>query len=562
MNASLRFLRVLIILAFSWLSLSSYVLSQWSSDPNINTPICSESHAQYESVIADDGIDGAIIAWVDNRNGTDDIYAQRVNASGIVQWMVDGVALCTALGDQLYPSIIGDGSGGAIVAWCELYGSPTVWNIYAQRVNSSGIVQWGSNGIPISIASGSQFKPSLISDGGGGVIIAWDDYRKGNSYYNIFAQRIDTSGIVKWESNGVEISTGIWNQAYPQMVSDRAGGAIIAWNADSGGLYSDIYAQRINPLGVKQWGSDGIPICTAADAQMYPSSISDGAGGSIITWMDFRNAKLDIYAQRVNHSGIIQWDTNGVAVSAVAGNKRNPMIATDCSEGAIITWQDDGGGIYVQHIDASGNPQWHSNGTYIATAACTQWPSAIVTDSAGGAILAWNTGQSDASDIYAQYVSRTGLIQWNSNGIPISTAAGGQCGPLMVSDGKTGVIITWQDYGRNHIYAQQIDGDGNLGGITDVLETGSQPLVFRLSQNYPNPFNPTTTISYRLPSKCNVNLKIYDILGREVVTLVNRFEFAGENSIQWDAKMFSSGVYFYRLVAGSFTVTKKLILLR
>jgi hypothetical protein len=96
------------------------------------------------------------------------------------------------------------------------------------------------------------------------------------------------------------------------------------------------------------------------------------------------------------------------------------------------------------------------------------------------------------------------------------------------------------------------------------VETGiaSTPKKFMLSQNYPNPFNPATTISFSLAKSSFVSLKIFDLLGREVATIVSEEMSAGSYSRQWNAANMTSGIYFYRLQAGSFTETKKLILLR
>jgi flagellar hook assembly protein FlgD len=98
-------------------------------------------------------------------------------------------------------------------------------------------------------------------------------------------------------------------------------------------------------------------------------------------------------------------------------------------------------------------------------------------------------------------------------------------------------------------------------------ENGSIPLVFQLSQNYPNPFNPSTVISYQLPVTSNVTLKVYDILGREVATLVNEEKSAGSYEIQFDShsgedRNLTSGIYFYQLKAGDYSETRKMILLR
>jgi hypothetical protein len=130
----------------------------------------------------------------------------------------------------------------------------------------------------------------------------------------------------------------------------------------------------------------------------------------------------------------------------------------------------------------------------------------------------------------------------------------------------------------NYISSIAIDGNGNKwigtiqGGLTAFNETGiitkivklnnNLPGNFILSQNYPNPFNPTTIINYSIPKSGLVTIKIYDILGREVRTLVNEEKTAGNYSVQFTGNNLSSGIYFYRMQSGNFSQTKKLILLK
>jgi hypothetical protein len=99
-----------------------------------------------------------------------------------------------------------------------------------------------------------------------------------------------------------------------------------------------------------------------------------------------------------------------------------------------------------------------------------------------------------------------------------------------------------------------------LTGVERNVE--QRPGRFVLEQNYPNPFNPSTTISFALPMKSLVTLKVFDVIGREVATIVSEDLAAGNYTRQWSANELSSGVYFYQLSAGSFTETKKLFLLK
>ncbi|HJY64115.1 MAG TPA: T9SS type A sorting domain-containing protein, partial [Ignavibacteria bacterium] len=98
-------------------------------------------------------------------------------------------------------------------------------------------------------------------------------------------------------------------------------------------------------------------------------------------------------------------------------------------------------------------------------------------------------------------------------------------------------------------------------GIINITE--KIPKDFKLYQNYPNPFNPVTKIGYELPVNSFVTVKIYDLLGREIVVLIdNKFKTAGIYELEWNASEFTSGIYFYTIFAGKFFDTKKMVLMK
>jgi hypothetical protein len=118
--------------------------------------------------------------------------------------------------------------------------------------------------------------------------------------------------------------------------------------------------------------------------------------------------------------------------------------------------------------------------------------------------------------------------------------------------------------GQNTSIAHGFLADPSLpGALTAVGEDAPDvPLTYELSQNYPNPFNPTTLIRFSIPERKHVTLKIYDVIGREVASLVNEERDAGVYEVRFDAKSLSSGAYFYRLVAGTYVQLKKLMILK
>jgi hypothetical protein len=120
------------------------------------------------------------------------------------------------------------------------------------------------------------------------------------------------------------------------------------------------------------------------------------------------------------------------------------------------------------------------------------------------------------------------------------------------------------------IWTDERAGGYNMETYTAIIDlateinpiSGSIPDKFELSQNYPNPFNPITNIKYQIIENGFVNLKIYDIVGREIATLVNKNQTAGTYETKFDASNISSGVYFYKLTSGSFSDVKKLVVVK
>lgn len=438
------------------------ISSEWTYD---GIPICTAINEQVGAKICSDGDGGGFMVWIDQRKGEFeyDIYAQRVNSTGDVQWRINGIVIgkdiitgSNPLTNDDLLQICSDGAGGAIFAWCD-YGGPSDNDIYAQRVAENGTKLWGfGSPIPICTAGNIQDDPQLCSDGAEGAIITWEDRRGGGS---IYAQRVNASGSIMWTANGVPLSPTSNLEFDQQICSDGAGGAIVTWQDYRGETGSDIYVQRIDSTGVEQWITDGVPLCTASENQEEPQICSDGAGGAIITWIKRGGLYFDIYAQKVNAAGDIQWSFNGRALCSGLYSYEH-QICSDGSGGAIVVWQSHpfGAGIpylYIQRVDTDGILMWGSNGKII------RWHSEdpqICSDGAGGAIITWEVEVSEyVYDIYAQHLNSAGDELWTVGGEPVCTASNAQRRPQICSNGAGGSIITWEDHRTGFdIYAFQI----------------------------------------------------------------------------------------------------------
>ena len=146
-------------------------------------------------------------------------------------------------------------------------------------------------------------------------------------------------------------------------------------------------------------------------------------------------------------------------------------------------------------------------------------------------------------------------IVLNGGGITPDNAFGGSAGYRLT--GSDSCFAVFEGPNGSAVYAAS-----GCSGTTVGVSNNQIPVKFSLSQNYPNPFNPSTSISYDIPKEGFVKLSIYDMVGREVAVLVNDRKVAGSYRVDFNASGLSSGVYFYKIIAGNFTDIKKMMLIK
>lgn len=530
------FLSLLLVSSFN-------TFSQWNTNTTINTPVALAPKAQNNVHSISDSNGGIIITWDDNRNSLttlNDIYAQRLNASGVRKWALNGTGICIDSTVQKSPSITNAGNGSAIITWEDTRSGN--YDIYAQKIDSSGNVLWTTNGVAVCNKATNQKNPKIVSDNAGGAIIVWED--SVSFYWDIYAQHISSNGTILWTSGGVSICAAPNIQLNPKLDIDGLGGAVITWQDKRNNSDYDVYAQRVNASGVLQWAGNGVLVCNAINTQSNPRIEPDGSNGALIGWVDKRNGTdYNIYAQRINSSGTVQWTANGVPVCIAANNQSALDMKYIGSTGVVISWKDDRANtneIYMQLLSLSGTAQLAADGIQISNSLKSINPNTI-SDGNGGAIIAWQDSTTLGWDISSQKINSSGVIQWSSGGNSVSTAAENQINVSQVSDGNGGAVFAWDDH-RNgadyDIYAHHIYYDGSSAvGINELSKINTiQSLCF------PNPISEHSCIQLKNNLlKSDWEIAIYDSYGH----LLRKEEVTATENYLLNSAHYEAGVYFY-----------------
>lgn len=413
-----------------------------------------------------------VVVWADARNETDyDIYAQKINSLGVIQWTANGVPVATATGNQPYAgkiSVTASNYGGTIIAWGDSRNNPE--KVYIQKLDADGAPEWTSNGILLDSES---INPVLLDDGSGGAYVLWEnnsggdfdiyfthilstglldgDFEPpivlgttGDNDYNAKIIKTETADlIITYETNdGVkkiitavkydpdtatevwasptEIESASYDVGNHDMVSDGNGGAYVAFEEQNGSDYN-IYLQRIDSTGALDITGTGKSICNSTGSQTNPHLVSDNLGtpsGVIISWDDQRvGSYTDIYAQHIDGDLVSNWILNGKAISITNDNKSQSdnKIISNGANGVIIIFVDNQGtftDIRAQHLNSAGSVLWTTGGEAIETDQTSNYtdasPSAVSAGN-GDAVIAWvrQPGSGVTTDIHAQYIKDT-----------------------------------------------------------------------------------------------------------------------------------------------------------
>ncbi len=408
---------------------------------------------------------------------------------------------------QSDPQIAAGPQNTYLLSWRQYYNS--TYEIMGALIADNGDTLKGPFLISTNTMNGYPSYNNIASDGQKHFLVSWS--QRIGSYNRIFSQLLDSQGNLIGGNIQVSQDTTV-SHYYPAGAVDTSGAFAVAWNYYAS--LSKIYLQRYNSQ--RQALDSALHVGDFEQYVQYqPALAANSNGDAVVLYREYHSNKYGLYYQKYK-------DFFSEASFSKEGNSR-------------AVW-DDG-------LQSSTNP-------------------AVAMDEEGNIAFAWQASNNESVDVFATVLLSGDTVAQQPFVLMYAPESREESPDIAIQDGF--VYATWQsNYGfRNgwNIY-------GSVTSVADVVsainERENSPAGFELGANYPNPFNPVTRIVYKLAAAQKVTLKVYDISGRLVRTLVDGRQPSGAHTVDFNAEGLASGLYFYTLTtSGGMTKTRKMILLR
>lgn len=434
---------IIIALALVWLCQSA-VWNPAEAEPNSGTqPVEQASHEAAALVPAGEG--DMIVLWRAVTSKGSEVYAQKLDSHGNELWKAGGVEICRQPVPEVHFSAATDGHGGVIVSWEDYREGEYNPDIYAQRLGPSGKPMWAEGGVPVCTAKHQQLYPIVVVDQRGGAYVFWTDYRNANA--DIFGSHLSANGKV---IHRFAICTESEDQMDVSATAPPSGGACVVW-IDHRYDKPGIYAQLVSPQDSLMWKSNGLPVCTGDYQQDSPSAIALPGGNFLITWADYRDRLARVFLQKVEADGNGVPPSNGLAVRQARGPQYDPSLCLTGRSGAAVTWLQygRGAGMFQQQLSASGSIKLRPE-VAISEPSLGQFRPNSVPDGRGGVIAVWLAYVGDNVEVFAQRTGADNLLKWGSDGRMLGPASK-VAHPQIVGDKMGHLFVTaWTSANGEH----------------------------------------------------------------------------------------------------------------
>jgi hypothetical protein len=480
---------------------------------------------------------GFIIAGMTEVNPqTFDPFLIKTDSEGNIQWSQQ---YDYGFGeDDRAHSVYQTSDGGYILAgqtWL-FHGPFGNYDMYIIKTDLNGNVQWTK--IFFREEQGGDVALGIQQVSDGGYIIGGFTQ---SSQWASYIIRTDGSGNPVWSN----IYPGEWQSECYDIQSTPDGGFIYTGTESNFTTDTDVLLVKLNGDGVLQWKK--IYGTVEADQGEFLQQLSDG--GYVIAGMSAtQSTSYDMYVVRTNSSGDLLWSSR---IGGTSDDRAFSVVTNQDGSHLVTGWAWSYGlgmgDVYLVKLQDS-----------VVPVELTSFNSVVNGDEV---ILSWSTA-TELNNSGFEIQRKSGTDEWFNIGFVQGAGTTQQIQNYSYTDK---IFIA----GNYSYRLKQVDFDGAFKYSDAIeVEVNSFPARFSLEQNYPNPFNPSTKIRFTIPAVIAsvakqsqmVTLKVYNVLGNEIATLVNEEKSAGEYEVNFDASGLASGTYFYKLEAGSFSQVKKMIL--
>ena len=574
-------------------------------------------------LLVDDN-DNAIIAFTDTRNsGNLNPFVYAISPAGNFLWGANGIDLNPTTSYQANPKLAQTDDGNIVVAWII---SSTRSQVGLQKISSIGGTKlWGTNPIILQSATEGYGYPDIVTSDSGGVVL-FHTATTGSfpaQTVKLRAKKISSTGTVSWAVNIQDLGK-IAAFTVPKVYSDKNNGGLISWHDDrDNNSLQSAFVQRVSSSGSLYFPVDGAEASLLGNRNKFNPVVAfdNTTDETYVFWMETEpnQNQNGISGQKLSSNGTRQWTDNAKIFKdlSVALTTSISYLTSEMGNSRAYLYYLEGNGSGLNDkvegfaCDAAGDFLWTGNFTVLSNVSSDKLQMVSTVDVYKNCKLAWGDKRLDAQGIYAQDINPDGqlgnsvtpvelasfsanasnnsvILSWitatelNNSGFEIercALSAGRQAWSKIGFVNGNGTTSEPHSYsfvdenissgnpayrtGRYSYRLKQIDFDGTFS-YSNIIEIDlSLPQTFSLEQNYPNPFNPSTKISWHSPISGWQSIKLYDVLGREVETIIEGFFEAGVHSKLYTVNSsLTSGVYFYKLQAGSFTETKKMMLMK
>lgn len=486
--------------------------------------------------------------------GASDFATIKYNSSGVQQWVAYYNGPASADSSRDYANSIALDNTGNVYVVGTSYGGATNFDYVTIKYSSNGIQRWAER---FNSTTNSYDEAIGIAVDNSGKIYVTGTSPGDGSVSEFTTIKYDSSGMQQWVAGYKGM--GDMSSSPTSIKLDLSGNVYVTGSSNHLGSSDNYATVKYNPAGVQQWA---VPYYGASNFQDNAYSIAvDNSGNVYVTgasWGSVTN--LDYATIKYNSSGFQQWAVryNGSGSSTDVAN----TVAVDILGNVFVTGYSLGTGTSYDYATI----KYNSNGDSVWVRRYDYGPGGnrddrafdLALDSTGNVYVTGWSSSSMFNDYTTIKYSSTGNQLWlqRYNGVGNYNDAA----VAVAIDNSENVYVTGASWGDSSNTDYATIKYSHLVSVNQI--TNSIPKNYFLYQNYPNPFNPVTVISYQLAVNSNTSLKIYDILGNEVSTLVNEKQNAGVYSINWNASSFPSGIYYYKIISEKFSDTKKMSLIK